>query len=159
MTHRAGNTMLRNGDPSRHEGRTIHMWLVPQIQGMVTAFRPVTFGSAKSITARLTDQGIRHGFNDATFATVLERDDAFRGARQAQFSKRGPFEILDRISPIAYRHSLPSELSNGFCSPLDFEHIGTNHVEFGGETKPESTFEDSDVFGRTPGARPNASRH
>ena len=46
-----------------------------------------------------------------------------------------------------------------FCSPLDFEHIGTNHVEFGGETKPESTFEDSDVFGRTPGARPNASRH
>ncbi|KAL4568295.1 hypothetical protein LXL04_023904 [Taraxacum kok-saghyz] len=43
--------------------------------------------------------------------------------------------------------------------PLDFEQIGTNHVEFGGETKPESRFEDPGRFGRTPGARPNASRH
>ena len=47
----------------------------------------------------------------------------------------------------------------GFCSPLDFEHIGTNHVEIGGETKPESRFEDPGRFGRTPSARPNASRH
>ncbi|KAL4579132.1 hypothetical protein LXL04_015268 [Taraxacum kok-saghyz] len=47
----------------------------------------------------------------------------------------------------------------GFCSPRDSEHTGTNHVEFGGETKPKSRFEESDVFGRTPGARPNASRH
>ncbi|KAL4567433.1 hypothetical protein LXL04_023017 [Taraxacum kok-saghyz] len=51
------------------------------------------------------------------------------------------------------------KLTWGNCSPLDFEHLGTNHVEIGGETKPESTFEDPDVFGRTPGARPNASRH
>ena len=44
----------------------------------------------------------------------------------------------------------------GFCSPLDFEHIGTNHVKFDGETKPESLFEDPGRFGRTPSARPNA---
>ena len=47
----------------------------------------------------------------------------------------------------------------GFCSPHDSEHTGTNHVDFGGETKPESEFEDRDIFGRTPSARPNASRH
>jgi hypothetical protein len=41
-----------------------YLWgLAPQIQGMTTASRPVTFGSAKSITARFTDQGIHHGFN------------------------------------------------------------------------------------------------
>ena len=37
------------------------MWMVPQIQGMVTASRPVTFESAKSISVWLTDQGIRQG--------------------------------------------------------------------------------------------------
>ncbi|KAL4554523.1 hypothetical protein LXL04_039354 [Taraxacum kok-saghyz] len=67
----------------------------------------------------------------ATFATVLERDDAFREARRIQLSKRGPFDFLDRIGPIAYRLSLPSELSNTFGFSLrqeipehkvDYEH-------------------------------------
>jgi len=47
-----------------------------------------------------------------TTANFMSWDDAFRGARQARLSKRGPFEILDRIGPIAYQLSLPSELSN-----------------------------------------------
>ncbi|KAL4579783.1 hypothetical protein LXL04_015948 [Taraxacum kok-saghyz] len=39
-----------------------YIWgLAPQIQSLVTASRPVTFESAKSIAVRLTDQGIRHG--------------------------------------------------------------------------------------------------
>jgi hypothetical protein len=37
------------------------------------------------------------------------------------------------------------KLTWGNCSPLDFEQIGTNHDEIGGETKPESLFEDSGV--------------
>ncbi|KAL4592740.1 hypothetical protein LXL04_005744 [Taraxacum kok-saghyz] len=37
----------------------------------------------------------------------------------------------------------------GFCSPRDSEHTGTNH-EIGGETKPESRFEDPGRFGCTP---------
>ncbi|KAL4567926.1 hypothetical protein LXL04_023522 [Taraxacum kok-saghyz] len=39
---------------------------------------------------------------------------------------------------------------------LDFEQIGRNHVEIGGETKPEIAFEDPGRFGRTPSVRPNA---
>ena len=45
-------------------------------------------------------------------AIILERDDASQEARRAQLSIRGPFKILDRIGPIAYYISLPSELSN-----------------------------------------------
>ncbi|KAL4560299.1 hypothetical protein LXL04_032449 [Taraxacum kok-saghyz] len=44
----------------------------------------------------------------------------------------------------------------GFCRALDFEQIGRNHVEIGGETKPEIAFEDPGRFGRTPSVRPNA---
>ncbi|KAL4556316.1 hypothetical protein LXL04_038963 [Taraxacum kok-saghyz] len=60
-THRAGNTVLRNGDPCIQENRTIHMGLALQIRGMVTTSRPVTFESAKSNDVRLTDQGMRRG--------------------------------------------------------------------------------------------------
>ena len=37
------------------------MGMAPQIQGMVTVSRPVTFGSTKSIAIRPTKQGTRHG--------------------------------------------------------------------------------------------------
>jgi len=43
------------------EGRAIHTGLALQIPGMATASRPITFKSTKSITIRLTAQGIRHG--------------------------------------------------------------------------------------------------
>ncbi|KAL4582735.1 hypothetical protein LXL04_007294 [Taraxacum kok-saghyz] len=101
----------------------------------------VTPVDKKSITVRLTDQGIRHGSivqkadpplgksnkrKSWEISTTMTKDDAFRGARQAQFSKRGPFEILDRIGPITYRLSLPSELSNmrSFCHSLRQEISG-----------------------------------
>ena len=68
-----------------------------------------------------------------------------RGARRAQLSKHGPFEILGRIGPIAYRLSLPSKLSNvhdvstfltwrsdsqmrPFVIPLDKRSLGTRLV-------------------------------
>ncbi|KAL4590941.1 hypothetical protein LXL04_003888 [Taraxacum kok-saghyz] len=97
----------------------MHMGLAPQIRGMVTASRPVTFGSTKSVAVRSTNPRIRHGSmaqkadsllgennkrksweishnkdeGNATSATVLDRDDAFGATRQTQLSIHGPSEI------------------------------------------------------------------
>ncbi|KAL4567662.1 hypothetical protein LXL04_023254 [Taraxacum kok-saghyz] len=71
-----------------------------------------------------------------------------------------PDRVLGRTTPESGpTPSQPPRFATTTNRPRDSEHTGTNHVEFGGETKPEIEFEESDVFGRTPSARPNASRH
>ncbi|KAL4562021.1 hypothetical protein LXL04_034209 [Taraxacum kok-saghyz] len=70
-----------------------YIWgLAPQIQSLVTAARPVTFESAKSIAVRLTDQYIRHG-------TMVQRADPPLG----ESNKRKPWESShnkDEVSDI-----------------------------------------------------------
>ncbi|KAL4582048.1 hypothetical protein LXL04_006586 [Taraxacum kok-saghyz] len=77
------NTALSwKGDPSRQEGRAMHMGLAPQIRGMVTASRPVTFGSTKSVAVRSTNPRIRHG-------SMAQKADSLLGEN----NKRKSWEI------------------------------------------------------------------
>jgi hypothetical protein len=58
------------------------MGLAPQIQGMVTASRPVTFGGPKSIAVRSTNPRIRHG-------SMAQKADSLLGEN----NKRKSWEI------------------------------------------------------------------
>ncbi|KAL4571035.1 hypothetical protein LXL04_017785 [Taraxacum kok-saghyz] len=113
MTHQAGNTVLRNGDPGRQEGRAIPVGLALQIQGMMRHSLPSWKG-----TMRSEEKGKLGSQNVDLSRSSIESVSPWKGT--THFGKRrklnpryiGPFEILAGIGPVTYKLKLPQELQN-----------------------------------------------
>ncbi|KAL4556177.1 hypothetical protein LXL04_038820 [Taraxacum kok-saghyz] len=140
-----------------------YLWgLAPQIQGMTTASRPdlqnVWSSQSKRTIPTLEDMlrtCVIDFWKPVEYALTLI-EFSYNNSFHTTI-KVAPFEALygrEYRSPIGWTKVDDTQLAD--LRALDFEQIGRNHVEIGGETKPEIAFEDPGRFGRTPSVRPNA---